>query len=124
MFVKDGTPSIRFEGTEGWVGNRGWIGRLQASDDKIMKSMIGPNETHLFTCTGGEHRNFLDCVKSRKDPYFSVEIGHRVSTVCHLANISLRLGRPLTWNPDKEVFVNDVQANQMCQRSMRGPWHL
>jgi predicted dehydrogenase len=124
MFVKDGTPSIRFEGTKGWVGNRGWIGRFQASDEKIMKSVIGPHETHLFTCAGGEHRNFLDCVKSRKDPYFSVEIGHRVSTVCHLANISLLLGRPLNWDPNKEVFINDVQANQMCQRSMRGPWHL
>ena len=124
MFVKDGTPSIRFAGTEGWVGNRGWIGPLQASDPKILNSVIGPNETKLFTCPGGEHRNFLDCVKSRKDPYFSVEIGHRVSTVCHLANISLLLGRRLTWDPAKEIFPGDDQAMGMTRRTLRAPWHL
>ncbi len=124
MIVKDGTPSIRFEGTEGWVGNRGWIGPLQASRDAILNSVIGPEEIHLFTCKGGEHRNFLDSVKSRQEPYFPVEIGHRVSTVCHLANISLRLGRKLTWDPNKEVFPGDEQANRMMSRSMRSPWHL
>ena len=124
MFVKDGTPSIRFTGTEGWVGNRAWIGALQASDPKILDSVIGPNETKLFTCPGGEHRNFLDCVKSRKDPYFSVEIGHRVSTVCHLANISLLLGRKLTWDPVNEIFPDDNQAMRMTRRTLRGPWHL
>lgn len=124
MFVKDGTPSIRFEGTEGWIGNRGWIGPLQASDPKILNSVIGPNETKLFTCPGGEHRNFLDCVKSRKDPYFSVEIGHRVSTVCHLANISLLLGRKLKWDPIKEIFPDDDHAMRMTRRTMRAPWHL
>jgi len=124
MLVKDGNPSIRFEGTEGWVGNCGWIGKLQASDEKILKSDIKPHEIHLFTCPQGEHRNFLDCVKSRKNPYFPVEIGHRVSTVCHLANISLLLGRKLKWDPDKEEFLNDDQANQMRSRAMRAPWHL
>jgi predicted dehydrogenase len=124
MFVKDGTPSIRFEGSEGWVGNRGWIGPLQASSDAILNSIIGPEELHLFTCKQGEHRNFLDCVKSRRMPYFPVEIGHRVSTVCHLANISLRLGRQLTWDPEKETFGDDDQANRMMSRSMRSPWHL
>jgi len=124
MLVKDGTPSIRFEGTEGWVGNRGWIGPLQASSDAILNAVIGPEETRLFTCKGGEHRNFLDCVKSRQEPYFPVEIGHRVSTVCHLANISLRLGRKLVWDPDQEIFADDEQANRMMKRSMRSPWHF
>jgi hypothetical protein len=51
-------------------------------------------------------------------------MGHRVSTVCHIANISLRLGRKLKWNPDLEQFENDAQANAMLSRPMRSPWKL
>jgi hypothetical protein len=63
-------------------------------------------------------------VKSRKDPYFPVEIGHRVSTVCHLANIAIKLGRKLKWDPRAEHFVNDGEADAMCSRPMRSPWKL
>jgi len=124
MFLKGGTPSIRFVGTEGWVGNRGWRGPLRAEPATILDSVIGPNEIHLYTNPHGEHRDFLDCVKSRKDPYFPVEIGHRVSTVCHLANIALTLGRKLRWDPEKEIFPDDPEANRMMSRPMRSPWHL
>ena len=93
MTCKPGDPSIKFIGSDGWVGNRGWIGKLEASSPEILNAVIGPNDLHLYTNKEGEHRDFLDCVKSRKDPYFPVDIGHRVSTVCHLANISIRLGR-------------------------------
>ncbi len=124
MTCKPGNPSIKFIGTDGWVGNRGWMGKLEASSDKILNSKIGPNEIHLYTNPGGEHRDFLDCVKSRKDPYFPVEIGHRVSTVCHLANISLKLGRKLKWDPEAQRFENDDSANAMLTRPMRSPWKL
>jgi hypothetical protein len=53
-----------------------------------------------------------------------VEIGHRVSTVCHLANIMLRLGRKLKWDPQAEQFLNDPAANQMLDRQRRDPWQL
>ncbi len=124
MTCTPGEPSIKFIGTEGWVGNRGWIGRLEASSDEIKNSVIGPEEVHLFTNPQGEHRNFLDCVKSRQDPYFPVDIGHRVSTVCHLANISLKLGRKVQWDPEKECFLNDDEATGMMSRPMRSPWTL
>ncbi len=124
MTCRAGNPSIRFIGSEGWIGNRGWIGPLQAEPANILDSVIGPDEIHLYTCPGGEHRNFLDCVKTRKDPYFPVEIGHRVSTVCHLANIAIRLGHPLKWDPQNEVFIQDEQANRMRDRFMRSPWTI
>ena len=116
MTCKPGDPSIKFIGTDGWVGNRGWRGQLQASSDAILNSVIGPNDLHLFTNPAGEHRNFLDCVKSRQDPYFPVDIGHRVSTVCHLANISLLLGRKVQWDPEREIFPHDDEANAMLSR--------
>ena len=102
-----------------------WRTKLRASDPKILESVIGEEETHLFTCPAGEHRNFLDCVKSRKDPYFPVDKGHRVSAICHLGNIALKLGRKLSWDPDKERFKgSDDEANGMLAREMRSPWRL
>ncbi|MHC4519161.1 MAG: Gfo/Idh/MocA family protein [Planctomycetota bacterium] len=124
LIVDSGVPSIRFEGTEGWVGNRGWRGPLQAEPASLLDEQIGPEEIHLFTCPGGEHRNFLDCVKSRRDPYFPAEIGHRCSSVCHLGNIAMLTGRKLKWDPVKEEFSNDIEANRMRSRAMRNPWHL
>jgi predicted dehydrogenase len=124
MTCRPGNPSIKFIGTDGWVGNRGWLGKLEASSAKILNSRIGPNEIHLYTNPAGEHRDFLDCVKSRKDPYFPVDIGHRVSTLCHLANICLKLGRKLRWDPQAEEFVHDPEANALRSRPMRHPWKL
>jgi predicted dehydrogenase len=124
LIVTSGTPSLRFEGSEGWIGNRGWRAKLQAEPKSILDSVIGPNEIHLYTCRAGEQRNFLDCVKSRKDCYFPPEIGHRCFTIAHIGNIAMLLGRKLKWDPDRERFINDEQANRMLSRSMRSPWHL
>jgi len=124
MTCVPGTPGLKFIGNDGWIGNRGWRAELEASSPEILKSVIGPNEIHLYTNLEGEHDDFLKCVKSRKDPYFPVDIGHRVSTVCHLANISIRLGRKLKWDPKAERFEQDAEANQMLSRPMRKPWTL
>jgi predicted dehydrogenase len=124
LIVTSGTPSLRFEGSEGWVGNRGWRGKLEAEPKSILDSVIGPNEIHLYTCKGGEQRNFLDCVKSRKDCYFPPEIGQRCFTIAHIGNISMLLGRKLQWDPLNEQFINDEQANRMLSRAMRSPWQL
>ncbi len=124
LMVSSGGTGIRFEGTDGWIESPAWRSRLKASSPKILSSVIGPDETHLFTCAEGEHRNFLDCVKSRKDPYFPVDVGHAVATLMHLGNISMRLGRKLKWNPGKEMFSGDEAADAMRSRPMRKPWTL
>jgi len=124
LIVTSGTSSLKFEGTEGWIGNRGWRAPLQAEPRSVLGSAIGPDEVHLYTCRGGEQRNFLDCVRSRKPCYFPPEIGQRCFTIAHIGNISMLLGKKLKWDPDKEQFVNDEEANRMLSRSMRSPWHL
>ena len=124
LIVASGEPSLRFEGTDGWVGNRGWRGKLEASRPAILNSVIGPEEIHLYTCPQGEHRNFLDCVKSRQACYFPPEIGQRCFTIAHIGNIAMRLGRKLRWNPQEERFVDDDEANRMLARAARSPWHL
>ena len=124
MTCRPGNPSIKFIGNSGWLGNRGWLGKLEASSPDILDSKIGPEETRLYTNPAGEHRDFLDCVKTRRDPYFPVDIGHRVSTVCHLANIAIKTGRKLKWDPVNESFEGDESANAMLTRPMRAPWKL
>jgi predicted dehydrogenase len=67
-------------------------------------------------------RNFLDCIKSRQRPASDVEDGHRTTTACHLANISLRLGRKLKWDAAKEEIIGDREASAMLERPYRKPW--
>jgi predicted dehydrogenase len=67
-------------------------------------------------------RNFLDCVKSRGQPVADVEDAHRTATACHLANISLRLGRKIRWDPDREQIVGDREASAYLARPYRQPW--
>jgi hypothetical protein len=68
--------------------------------------------------------DFLHCVRTREKPFRDVEYAHRVATVCHLGNIAYLLNRPLKWDPDKEEFVGDDEANRHTWRSMRGPWRI
>jgi predicted dehydrogenase len=124
LFISSGTPSIRFEGTDGWIGDESWRGQLQAEPKSILDSVIGPGEIHLYTCRAGEQRNFLDCVKSRKPCYYTAESGHRTFTITHIGNISMMLGRKLRWDPYNERFINDDTANRMLSRAMRSPWHF
>jgi predicted dehydrogenase len=67
-------------------------------------------------------RNFLNCVKSREQPIADVEQGHQVTTACHLANIALRTGRKIRWNPETEEIVGDAEASKWLERPYRKPW--
>jgi predicted dehydrogenase len=70
-----------------------------------------------------EHaRNFLECIRSRQQPLADIESAHAVATTCHLANISLRVGRKITWDAKKEQIVGDREANEMLTRPYRKPW--
>ena len=112
---------IRFEGDEGWV----WvsIGCIDASPKSLLRSVIGPGEIHLYE-SPEHHRNWLDCIRSRRPTIVPAEIGHRSTTTCNLVEVSARLGRKVTWDPAKERFVGDEQANRMLSKAMRSPWCL
>ena len=122
--VKSGGTSIHFYGSEGWCGSKSWDSGLEANKKSIVKDPIPKDGLHLYTCKGGEHRNFLDCVKSRNEPYFPAEIGHRCATLCHLGNISMRLNQKLQWDPKTEKISNSKEASSMLSRKMRKPWDL
>jgi hypothetical protein len=115
--------AVRFEGAEGWI-ETGWGGQgFRASTDAIAKSLIRPTEVRLYQ-SGDHYRNWLDCIKSRKETITPAEVGHRSATLCHLGNIAMTLGRKLAWDPEMEIFTNDDEANRMLTRPMRSPWRV
>jgi predicted dehydrogenase len=70
----------------------------------------------------GHIRNFVDCMRTREAPVSDLESGHRVATLCHLANLSLRLGRKLRWDAEKEAIEGDPEAAAALERPYRAPW--
>ncbi|HBH82311.1 MAG TPA: gfo/Idh/MocA family oxidoreductase [Bacteroidales bacterium] len=74
--------------------------------------------------TFGLIRNFLDSIKSRKQPYCTLEEGHRSTSFAHLANIAVVVQQRLLWDADKEKFTNSDLANSMLQYEYRSPWKL
>lgn len=112
---------VTFQGTDGWV----WVdrGKSEASNPKILEVEMGPNEVHLYR-SANHMTNFVDCVYSRQAPIAPIETAHRSISIAHLGNIAMRLGRDLKWNPDKERFLNDNEANEFLHRPYRGPWSL
>lgn len=116
-----GENGAKFTGSNGWI----FVSRskIEASDPEILKYEFGSSDTRLYK-SDNHHGNWLDCIMSRERPICDVAIGHRSATVCHLGNIAIRLGRPLAWDPSKEAFVGDEEANRLVSKPMRSPWHL
>jgi len=126
---------IKWYGTKGWIfvtrdeittptataGQTAKIEPLMASDPKILDSVIGPNDVHLYQ-SDDQHGNWLDCIKSRKAPTAPAEIGHRACSTCLLHHIAMKTKRHLHWDPAKERFLNDDAANAMLSRPQRAPY--
>jgi hypothetical protein len=136
MVISNELPNgIKFEGTKGWIfvtrGNYratdsdpikpGEVEPLTASDPKIIKSVIGPDEINLYK-SDDHHGNWLECIKSRKQPIAPVEVGHRACSTCLVHHIVMKLGRKVYWDPTHERFVNDDEANSMLSRPQRWPY--
>ncbi|MBC8182170.1 Gfo/Idh/MocA family oxidoreductase [candidate division KSB1 bacterium] len=137
MFINGEFPNgVRFEGSEGWIfvtrGNYAVTASdpvskeknsksLDASDPKILESVIGPDEIHLYQ-SKEQHGNWLDCIRTRQVPVAPAEIGHRSCSACLVSHIAMKLPRKLYWDPENERFKNDDEANSMLSRPMRLPW--
>jgi predicted dehydrogenase len=113
----------RFEGTEGWVMAQGNASSILADPPSLLKSVIGPGEIHLAH-SDNHALHFLECVRSRRETVAPAEVAHRSTTLCLISDIAMRLGRKLCWDPDKEEFPADAEANRYLFRAMRAPWRL
>lgn len=112
---------IRFEGSDGWI----WVNRdgINASERDLLQAPL-PDDAERLYVSNDHMGNFFECVGNRKDPICSVEVGHRSASVCHLGAISLRTGKALQWDPEKELFTgeNADEANGYVAREMRKPY--
>ena len=120
LFVESGGVSIRFEGTDGWVGNNGWRPRWKPAREELLRHEVRARDQQDLAAAAGEHRNFLDCVKSRKPTTYTAEDGHRLSTVMHIGNIAMELGRKLRWDPASEAFLATKRPTALRSRPARG----
>ena len=117
-------PGTRHHGIT-FIGSDGWLfvtrGKIDASRPEILQDPLGSDAIRLEVSS--DHKaNFFDCVRTRRQPICTAEVGHRSATVGHLGAISTRLGRPLKWDPEKEQFINDSEADQWMAREQRKPW--
>lgn len=114
--------SIRFEGTDGWVGSKGWQGRLEGSDVNVFRKTYDPATNKIWPRRPREHRDFLDSIKTGQPPMYTAEALHRLSTTLHLGAIAMELGHPLKWDPVGELFPDDAKANALRTRPRREDW--
>lgn len=111
-----------FEGTQGWIlVDRGAI---RTSPEKLVEEKFAENEPRLIR-SDNHARNFLDSVRSRRPAICPIEDAVQADILCHISDIVTRLGRPLQWNPARERFVGDREANRrLAMRKMRAPWRM
>jgi predicted dehydrogenase len=114
---------VRFEGTEGMLETSAYPWLARSRPESLITSKF-PEGKIRFDATTAHVRNFLDCVRNRRQPAAPVEVGHRSASLCHLGNVAIRLGRNVKWDPQKETFPGDDEANQMLTRPLRSPWQL
>jgi predicted dehydrogenase len=109
-----------------FVGSDGTLridrGHLSADPADAIKEPLADDEVHLYE-SNNHHRNWIDCIRSRKRPVADVEIGARSVTVCHLGNLAYWNGRKLNWDPKNWKFDN-AEANEWLDRPRRDPWQL
>ncbi|RJP28437.1 MAG: gfo/Idh/MocA family oxidoreductase [Candidatus Omnitrophota bacterium] len=112
----------------GWfVGTEGRIGvdreHLVSHPAGIVERPIGANDIHLYH-SDSHSGNFIDCIRSRKPTICDAETAHRSASVLLLGGIVQKLNRKLKWDPVKEEFINDEEANQLLSLTMRPPWNI
>jgi len=138
MRVKDtGRNGIMFTGDEGRIFvNRGTIDGEPV--EELANNPLGREKFKVYDFDNADRPeragkldaiinhmgNFFDCVEARRTPISDIDSQHRSVSTCHLGNISMRVGRPLKWDPEDEVFVGDAEANQFLRREQRSGYEV
>ncbi|GAA4305465.1 Gfo/Idh/MocA family oxidoreductase [Compostibacter hankyongensis] len=111
--------AVRFIGSKGQIDIRRH--KLETTPDSLKDKVIGPDEKRVYK-SENHYTNWLDAIRKRSLPVCDIETGHRSATVCNLGNIAYAVKRPLKWDPVKETFKNDPDADKLLGRKMRKEW--
>jgi hypothetical protein len=116
-----------YHGARGKTIVRGGDGRV-FPDDQVVEFAESNGMQHALEsderADGFNMKNWMDCIKSRKQPIMDIESGHRVATMCLLANIAYQIGRPVKWNAGKERIENDRSSNRLLGSPGRGAYRI
>jgi predicted dehydrogenase len=113
--------AVRFIGSEGQIDVA--RGMLKTDPIALKDKVIGPDEEKVYK-SENHYQDWLDAIRDRSKPMCDVETGHRTATICNIGNIAYRLKEPLQWNPEKERFKSNNQANSLLGREMRDEWRI
>lgn len=117
----DWNNAILFTGTEGEL--RIQRRKIETTPASLATKVIGETEKHVYK-SENHYKDFFDAMRKRSKPICDVEIGHRTASVCNIGNIAYQLNRSLKWNPKKESFKDDKEANALLGRSMNDAWGI
>jgi predicted dehydrogenase len=113
--------AVLFTGKEGEI--RIARGKLETTPASVKDKPIGDSQKHVYK-SENHYKDFLNAMRKRTKPICDVEIGHRTATVCNLGNIAYQVKRPLKWDPKKEMFKEDAEANALLGRPMLNEWAI
>ncbi len=121
QFPREAANSLVLIGTEGWI----WVSRqgVQTNPASLMQTVFGPNDQRVIL-SNDHRRNFLDAVRSGQPNISPIEVAARDEMICQMGDIAVRLKKKLEWDPVKEEFIGDAQANRRLSRPKRGPWRI
>ncbi len=113
--------AIHFIGTTGEIKLK--RGKIETTPVGLAEKIIGETEKHVYK-SENHYTDFLGAMRNRTKPVCDVEIGHRTASVCNIGNIAYRVNRPLQWDPVKEQFKNDAEANALLGRKLKNKWRI
>ncbi|HET8735550.1 MAG TPA: Gfo/Idh/MocA family oxidoreductase [Pricia sp.] len=127
MFYENGIEMVHEDFGRGWacrfIGSEGILdvsrSFLEALPLDIVYKEPFKNPSEMFDDQNNHYQNWLSAIKSRGDTICPAEVGHRSASVCNVANIAYWVGRPLDWDPVKERFKGDTEANALLERENR-----
>ena len=108
-------------GADGWI----WVSRqgIRTYPESLARSVIGPNEDHVLYSE--DHRgNFVNAIRYGHKTVSNIEVAAHDEMIAQMSDIAVRLKRKLDWDPIKEEFIGDEQANRRLSKAMRSPWRL
>ena len=124
-FDESGKPGVAFIGENGIlaINRSNWKVIPQEENGKYLTPAL-PIQKSSSSGLDAHTRNFLECIKSRKDPNCTIEMGRNAALVAHLGNIAYRTGKKLDWDDSKSVITNEPAANSYLKPTYRAPWEM
>ena len=116
-----GPSGCTFEGSDATL----YVDRnkMECTKEEILKEPLTKEDSSIIVADNHK-KNWLEAIRGNKKTLCPAEVGHRSASICHLGNIGYRVGKPLDWDPVKETFTNNQEANKLLFREYRAPWKL